>query len=70
MDINRFLNRQSIERYTKLLKMVSDETQRRQISNLLKEEELLREDAEVILKCTRDAAPPRANNLRRPRRGA
>jgi hypothetical protein len=45
MDINRFLNQQAIERYSRLLEIISDETQRRQISNLLEEEKLLRDDA-------------------------
>jgi hypothetical protein len=34
----RFLNQQNIERYLKLLPVASDETQRRQLQNLLEEE--------------------------------
>ena len=39
MGLERFLNQQNIERYSKLLDIVSDEIQRRQIKNLLAEEE-------------------------------
>lgn len=35
----RFLNQQNIERYLKQLRIASDETQRRQLKNLLEEEE-------------------------------
>jgi rubrerythrin len=38
-DLKRFLNQQNIERYSKLLDIASDETQRRQIQNLLAEEQ-------------------------------
>lgn len=36
--MERFLNQQNIERYLKLLDVVSDEAQRRQVENLLEEE--------------------------------
>ena len=39
MTLERFFNQQKIERYRKLLDIVSDQTQRRQIMNLLEEEE-------------------------------
>jgi hypothetical protein len=39
MQLERFLNRQNIERYRRLLDVVCDETQRRQILGLLEEEE-------------------------------
>jgi hypothetical protein len=39
MRIERFLNAQNIERYKRLLRIAPDETQRRQIQNLLAEEE-------------------------------
>jgi hypothetical protein len=39
MTLERFFNQQNIERYRKLLDIVSDQTQRRQIINLLEEEE-------------------------------
>jgi hypothetical protein len=39
MDIERFLNEQNIRRYRKLLDIADDEIQRRQIENLLAEEE-------------------------------
>ena len=39
MDSERYFNQQIIERYRKLLDVISDETQRRQITNLLEEEE-------------------------------
>ena len=39
MTLERFFNQQNIERYRKLLDIVSDQTQRRQIMNLLEEEE-------------------------------
>lgn len=38
MELAHFLNQQNIERFVKLLEFVSDETQRRQITNLLEEE--------------------------------
>jgi hypothetical protein len=38
MGMQRFLNQQNIERYLKLLGVVSDEAQRRQVENLLEEE--------------------------------
>jgi hypothetical protein len=39
MDLERYFNRQNIQRYRKLLDIISDQTQRRQIMNLLEEEE-------------------------------
>jgi hypothetical protein len=39
MQLERFLNRQNIERYRRLLDVVCNETQRRQILCLLEEEE-------------------------------
>jgi len=39
MDSERYFNQQIIERYRKLLEIVSDRTQRRQIMNLLEDEE-------------------------------
>jgi hypothetical protein len=39
MSLERFLTRQNIERYRRLLDIVSEATQRRQIINLLEEEE-------------------------------
>ena len=39
MDIERFLNEQNIRRYRKLLDIAADEIQRRQINNLLADEE-------------------------------
>ncbi len=39
MDLERYFNQQNIARYRKLLELVSDQTQRRQIMNLLEEEE-------------------------------
>ena len=39
MDSERYFNQQIIERYRKLLETVSDRTQRRQIMNLLEDEE-------------------------------
>ena len=39
MDSERYFNQQIIERYRKLLDIVSDQTQRRQIMNLIEEEE-------------------------------
>ena len=39
MDLARFLNQQNVERYRKLLERVTDATQRRQIVNLLEEEQ-------------------------------
>ena len=39
MDSERYLNQQIIERYRKLLEIVSDRTQRQQIMNLLEDEE-------------------------------
>jgi hypothetical protein len=44
MNMERFLNQQNIKRYQKLLSLVSDETHRRQILSMLKEEELVSED--------------------------
>ncbi len=41
--IERFLNQQNIQRYRRLLNVVSDATQRRQIINLLEEEVLTQE---------------------------
>jgi hypothetical protein len=38
MRLELFLNRQNIDRYVTLLSFISDETQRRQIQNLLEEE--------------------------------
>jgi hypothetical protein len=39
MDSERYFNQQIIERYRKLLEVVSDRAQRRQIMNLLEDEE-------------------------------
>jgi hypothetical protein len=39
MNSERYFNQQIIERYRKLLEIVSDQTQRRQIISLLEEEE-------------------------------
>ena len=39
MDSECYFNQQIIERYRKLLDIVSDQTQRRQIMNLIEEEE-------------------------------
>jgi hypothetical protein len=38
MDLERFFNQQNIHRYLRLLDIVSDEAQRRQVLNLLEEE--------------------------------
>jgi len=38
MKIDDFIHKQNIERYRKLLKIASDQIQRRQIENLLEEE--------------------------------
>jgi rubrerythrin len=39
MDLARFLNQQNVERYLRLLEQATDATQRRQIINLLEEEQ-------------------------------
>jgi rubrerythrin len=39
MDLARFLNQQNVERYLRLLERATDATQRRQIINLLEEEQ-------------------------------
>jgi hypothetical protein len=39
MDSECYFNQQIIERYRKLLEIISDRTQRRQIMNLLEDEE-------------------------------
>jgi hypothetical protein len=39
MNLERYINQRNIERYLKLLEHVSDDTQRRQIINLLDEEQ-------------------------------
>ncbi len=39
MDLARFLNQQNVERYRRLLERATDATQRRQIINLLEEEQ-------------------------------
>jgi hypothetical protein len=39
MDSARFLNQQNVERYRRLLELATDATQRRQIINLLEEEQ-------------------------------
>jgi hypothetical protein len=44
VDIERFVKEQDIQRYRRLLEFVSEETQRRQIINLLKHEETLLEE--------------------------
>ena len=44
MDLECFLNQQNITRYLKLLKVISDERQRRQIINLLEDEKLKQEE--------------------------
>jgi hypothetical protein len=46
VDIARFLKEQNIRRYRRLLDVVSEETQRRQIVNLLQHEETLLEEEE------------------------
>ena len=38
MNLELFLNKQNIDRYVRLLSVISDETQRRQIQNLLEDE--------------------------------
>ena len=38
MNLELYLNKQNIDRYVRLLSFISDETQRRQIQNLLEEE--------------------------------
>jgi len=38
MNLELFINQQNIDRYMRLLDVISDETQRRQIQNLLEEE--------------------------------
>ena len=38
MNLELYLNKQSIDRYVRLLSVISDETQRRQIQNLLEDE--------------------------------
>jgi hypothetical protein len=58
--MERFLNQQNIKRYQKLLSLVSDETHRRQILSMLKEEELVSEDLS-----TRQATGDRINVVRR-----
>jgi hypothetical protein len=44
MGLECFLNQQNITRYLKLLKVISDERQRRQIINLLEDEKLKQEE--------------------------
>jgi hypothetical protein len=44
MDLECFLNQQNITRYLKLLNVISDERQRRQIINLLEDEKLKEEE--------------------------
>ena len=39
MDLARFLNQQNVERYLRLLERATDATQRRQIINLLEDEQ-------------------------------
>lgn len=39
MELARFLNQQNVERYLRLLEQATDATQRRQIINLLEEEQ-------------------------------
>jgi rubrerythrin len=39
MKLARFLNQQNVERYLRLLERATDATQRRQIINLLEEEQ-------------------------------
>ena len=39
MNLELYINQRNIERYLKLLEYVSDDTQRRQIANLLDEEQ-------------------------------
>ncbi len=46
-QMDRFLRQQNLERYRKLLENLSDDIQRRQILNLLKEEEALGQEAEM-----------------------
>ncbi len=46
-QMDRFLRQENLERYRKLLENLSDDIQRRQILNLLKEEEALGQEAEM-----------------------
>ncbi len=46
-EMDRFLRQQNIQRYRNLLQHLSDDIQRRQILNLLKEEEALGQEAEM-----------------------
>ncbi len=49
MDLARFLNQQNVERYRKLLERVTDATQRRQIINLLEEEQQTASELQSIV---------------------
>ena len=49
MDLARFLNQQNVERYRKLLERVTDATQRRQIVNLLEEEQQTASELQAIV---------------------
>jgi rubrerythrin len=49
MDLARFLNQQNVERYRKLLERVTDATQRRQIINLLEEEQQTAGELQAIV---------------------
>jgi hypothetical protein len=57
MDLERFLNQQNIDRYLKLLSLISDERQRRQVMNLLEEERLTAVELDRTTHC---AAQPEA----------
>jgi hypothetical protein len=60
MELARYINRQNIERFSKLLEFVSDETQRRQITNLLEEERELA----MELQASRPSSPAEARRRR------
>jgi hypothetical protein len=49
MDLARFLNQQNVERYRRLLDLVTDATQRRQIINLLEEEQQTASELQAIV---------------------
>ncbi len=49
MDSAHFLNQQNVERYQRLLEHVTDPTQRRQIINLLEEEQETANELQAIL---------------------
>lgn len=49
MDLARFLSQQNVERYRKLLEQVTDATQRRQIINLMEEEQHTANELQAIV---------------------